>query len=887
MRKAEVAPGMIWQSTLAMTIIDVFVIAVVGALLVILARSRVVRPRIQPTGALHLITATAVTVGLFHLADLVAMLVLPSFIGQAAAMEVMTFLHLEMWWYVTIVVIACICVGLVLARRRIMDYEDALRTEEIRYRAIVENQTEFIVRWQPGGIRTWVNDRYCDYFGQTRDELVGTSFFPLVDDADSSRVRAEIASLSPEAPTRTGEHQVILPSGETRWHEWTDCALFDDDGKLIEIQSVGRDITDRKRAQDALARSEAWMRDLVEKTSDWVWEIGADLRYVYSNPQIEKILGYTKDEICRTGPSELLHPDDLDSAQQRFHECIAEKSGWTSSVVRFRHRNGNYRYIESSAAPVIDRKGNVSGFRGVDRDVTFTTLMTRLSQDLLRAQGETINERIAAWLGEIGEIYLVDQISLWWLDAPSEMARRSHRWTKHEPAPKINETTDLNEFPWIKSRLLAGETIVVASLDDIPADEGRDRGFLAQQNISAALGIPLQVDDALVGFGTFCAVDGEREWPASIVSELTLLSNTLASAYHRTKTMQKLRERERELASHQSELRQALESVSELTEQLKQENVYLRGEVRLAHGHDKIVGNDPKLKKVLADVEKVAPTDVPVLILGETGTGKELIANAVHELSDRADRPLVSVNCAALSPSLIESELFGHEKGAFTGAHRPRKGRFELAHRGTLFLDEIGDLPMELQAKLLRVLQSGSFERLGGTETLTVDVRLVAATNRDLRAAIDAGKFRADLYYRISGFPIEIPPLRERRDDIPMLAEHFVRKHAARHGRNVDRISARSLRWLSEQQWPGNVRELEAFIERSLISMTGNVFDLAGPDPVTRPNQPAKLREESSLRTAEKRHIEQVLEATKWTISGKGGAASILGIPPSTLRSKM
>ena len=287
----------------------------------------------------------------------------------------------------------------------------------------------------------------------------------------------------------------------------------------------------------------------------------------------------------------------------------------------------------------------------------------------------------------------------------------------------------------------------------------------------------------------------------------------------------------------------------------------------------------------------MAPTGVPVLILGETGTGKELIAQAVHDLSGRKDNALISVNCAALSKDLIESELFGHEKGAFTGAHSQRKGRFERAHGGTLFLDEIGDLPAESQAKLLRVLQTGGFERVGGLQTLHVDARLIAATNKNLKRAVADGVFRADLYYRISSFPIELPPLRERPDDIPALTEFLVAKHAKRMGKDIRSISARTIHYLASRQWPGNVRELEGVVQRALISTMGPVldyfesYDVEPEFDVPRRATPTVIA--TDLRTIEREHIVGVLERSGWVISGELGAASMMSIPPSTLRSKM
>lgn len=343
-----------------------------------------------------------------------------------------------------------------------------------------------------------------------------------------------------------------------------------------------------------------------------------------------------------------------------------------------------------------------------------------------------------------------------------------------------------------------------------------------------------------------------------------------------------------------NELKKASAEIEALKDKLQAENILLREEVRTARGFESIIGESAKLKSALAAAEKVSPTDVSVLILGETGTGKELVARAIHSLSERRDAALVCVNCAALSADLIESELFGHEVGAFTGAHQQRKGRFELAHGGTLFLDEIGDLPIEVQAKLLRVLQSGEFERLGGGETLNVDVRVIAATNCELHTMVENGEFRADLFYRINNFPIELPPLRERVEDIPMLASHFVSKYADELGKDITAISEPMMHQLAQQQWPGNVRELEGVIQRAMIASSGSVLDCDAPKapPDIRIVSPSRSDEAaippvSDLNAMQRKHIRDVLERCNWVIAGDKGAAAVLGIPPSSLRSRM
>jgi formate hydrogenlyase transcriptional activator len=328
----------------------------------------------------------------------------------------------------------------------------------------------------------------------------------------------------------------------------------------------------------------------------------------------------------------------------------------------------------------------------------------------------------------------------------------------------------------------------------------------------------------------------------------------------------------------------AFQEIGELKNKLAQEKLYLEDEIRSELNFDEIVGDGPALRAVLKQAETVAPTDSTVLITGETGTGKELIARAIHELSPRRERTFVKVNCAAIPTGLLESELFGHERGAFTGAISQRIGRFELANGGTIFLDEVGDIPLELQPKLLRVLQEQEFERLGSTQTQRVDIRLVAATNRDLAAMVAARTFRSDLYYRLRVFPLLVPPLRERAGDIPALVRYFVEKYARRMNRRVETIPAETLELLVRYPWPGNIRELENLIERAVIVSPGPVLRVPLSELKSPSEQPGDTM---TLRAAEREHILKALEATNWVLAGPRGAATRLGMKRTTLQSKM
>jgi formate hydrogenlyase transcriptional activator len=344
----------------------------------------------------------------------------------------------------------------------------------------------------------------------------------------------------------------------------------------------------------------------------------------------------------------------------------------------------------------------------------------------------------------------------------------------------------------------------------------------------------------------------------------------------------RVKERTADLASAGEQLRTRLREIEDLKQRLEQENIYLREEINLQHPHEEIVGQSEVMKKVLLMVEQVSATDSTVLIQGETGTGKELLARAIHRLSKRKDKPLVTVNCASLPPTLIESELFGREKGAYTGALTRMVGRFEVADEATLFLDEIGELSSEIQSKLLRVLEEGKFERLGSTKTYHVNVRIIAATNRDLAREVNEGRFRKDLFYRLNVFPMTIPPLRERTEDIPILTWAFVRQFEKKMGKRIDAIPRKKIEALKRYPWPGNVRELRNVIEHAMI--VSNSKTLVVDPPQVGPSETPKAR---NLEDMERGHILAVLEKAGWRITGRGGAAETLGLKRTTLQSKM
>ncbi|MFI5314770.1 MAG: sigma 54-interacting transcriptional regulator [Myxococcota bacterium] len=446
----------------------------------------------------------------------------------------------------------------------------------------------------------------------------------------------------------------------------------------------------------------------------------------------------------------------------------------------------------------------------------------------------------------------------------------THSWARPGFTPAPLEGVVGAGLSWYHGRLRAGDVLRFERLpDDLPSEAVAERAYALALPLRSHVAVPL-----LVGGHWVCALvtamaERERAFSDAEVERIRIVGQILANAIFR---------RNLEL-----DLRDSVREVRRLQQRLEAENEYLRDAIGAEVGFDEIAGKSRALREVLEQAAQVAGTSTPVLLLGETGTGKELVAHAIHARSRRDDRPLIKVNCAALPASLIESELFGHEKGAFTGATSAKAGRFELADGGTLFLDEVGELPPEVQAKLLRVLQEGEFERVGAVRTRKVDVRVIAATNRELERAMADGSFRKDLYYRISPFPIRLPPLRERREDIPLLVWDLIHRRQHELGRRIEHISEDAMRALCRYSWPGNIRELGNVIERALILSQGSTLQL----DAFIASQEAAPEISDRAAAVERAHFVRVLERCGWRITGHGNAAESLGLRPSTLRSRL
>ena len=408
--------------------------------------------------------------------------------------------------------------------------------------------------------------------------------------------------------------------------------------------------------------------------------------------------------------------------------------------------------------------------------------------------------------------------------------------------------------------------------EDVPPEAVGEIEYARRTGLRSILTIPVRVGGQVMGAISFSAFSSTREWPDDLIARLRMVGEVFVQALVRSRA--------------DAVLRSAHDEIKRLNARLEAENVYLRQAAQGKLPGD-LASHSPRYNEVLDDIRQVAPTSSTVLLLGETGSGKEVLARAIHELSGRNKRPMVKVNCAALPATLIEAELFGREKGAFTGSLSRQMGRFELADGATILLDEIGELPLELQPKLLRVLQNGEFERLGGTQTIKVDVRVIAASNRDLARAAQEGTFRQDLYYRLNVFPVEVPPLRERREDIPMLSWAFIQEFSDSMGKPISGIDEASMMALQAYSWPGNIRELRNLIERAMILARGPVLKISLGRGSSSSSSSTSGETPGSRDDAERSHLRRALERCGWRIRGAGGAAAVLDMKPTTLESRM
>ncbi|HEY1468320.1 MAG TPA: PAS domain S-box protein [Candidatus Acidoferrum sp.] len=723
--------------------------------------------------------------------------------------------------------------------------EEALRKSEDRWRSVFENSAIGVALTDLNGRFLATNHVYQTMVGYTEEELRALRFLDVTHEDCREANWALITELL-EGKRRQFqiEKKYRRKDGTSIWVSNNVSLVPGTETVPRFIMALSEDVTERKRAEEKLQRSEADLLEAQRMSRTGSLKLDVSSGTVTGSPQVYRIFGVKPDEDTSTSEFWLsrTHPEDQKRIQDLFHRSIIQKTDFDADY-RIVLPDGAIKHLHAVGHPVLNESGDLVQFGGTITDITE------------RKQAEEALRRSEGYLAEAQKLthtgswaWNVRTGALFW----SQEVFRIYDYVPQEGLtwPQFLERVHLEDRPQIEQR--------------------------AKMEASEKDWVDSQLDFRIVlPHGTIKHLHSVAHPVRDESDEITEVVGTVMDVTEQWKA--------------RTELEKAFEEIKRLKDQLHDENLALREQIDQAFMFEEIVGSSPALQNVVSSIVKVAPTDSTVLITGETGTGKELIARAIHKHSQRSGQAFISVNCASIPSSLIASELFGHEKGAFTGAVQRHQGRFELAHSGTIFLDEVGDLPAEMQVALLRVLQERQFERVGGNRLLPTDVRVIAATNRDLTAAIAAGTFRADLFYRLNVFPIEVPPLRKRKEDIPMLVEYFVKRYAEKTGKQIRKIEKNTLELCQSYPWPGNIRELQNIVERSVILCNSDTFwiekawleseqerrpELSGPLPDTLQNQ-------------EKEIIEAALAESKGKIAGPEGAAARLGIPRSTLDSKI
>jgi PAS domain S-box-containing protein len=719
--------------------------------------------------------------------------------------------------------------------------EAVIREQEAELRQVVDTIPAIVWSTLPDGSNTYVNKRFVEYSGSSGEQMAGSGWQALIHPDDLERHAGKWMEAVATGKPLENEVRSRRSDGQYRWQLDRGVPLRDEDGNIVKWYGVTTDIEDRKRAEEALG---VLSRDLQENKAKleeaqrvahvgyWEWDLRTD--HVTWSDETYRIYGLHPQERPMDSATirELVHPEDREFVFRKAAETIQGEVR-ADAEHRIVRPSGEVRVVHSQGDLKRDAAGRPWQLFGTAQDITDR----KRAEDKIRERESELRQivdlvpQLVSVFGPGGERLYANRIGLDYIGLSLE------EWLQTPgngfSSPSFFHPDDRERAARTYSdNARSGGSAFELELR-LRKRDGTYRWFLVRFN-------PLRDEQGQI-----------TRWYAALTD---------------------------------------IEDRKQAEDTLRRENVALREEIDKASMFEEIVGTSSALKAVLSRISKVAPTDSTVLITGETGTGKELVARAIHRRSNRASRPFVSVNCAAIPRDLIASELFGHEKGAFTGATQQRLGRFELANGGTIFLDEVGELPAETQVALLRVLQEHEFERVGGSRRIRADVRVIAATNRDLQAAISAGSFRSDLFYRLNVFPIEIPSLRERSTDIPLLVEYFIDRYARKAGKNIKRVSKKALELLQSYPWPGNIRELQNVIERSVILCETEIFSIDEnwlPPPPLTPESKQQVELPRRLLVQEKDMIEAALKDTHGRVFGPTGAAAKLGIPRSTLESKI
>jgi len=711
-----------------------------------------------------------------------------------------------------------------------IDIEDRKQAQR-ELQQLVDAVPQHIVVLYGDGRRLYANQAVLDYHGLTLEEFLVEPITNCFHPEDLERYKHQRNSGIAAGEPWEAEARLRRKDGQYRWFLIRGRPLRDEPGLVIRWYLARTDIQDRKQAEQEL-------RQLVDAVPQHMIVLAADGKPLYANQVALDFYGLKLEECLDPNSiKKKIHPDELASYLDTRQRGISSGAPFAAEV-RLRSRNGKYHWFLILFNPLRDGQGHVVRWYATATDI----------ED--RKQSEEALRRSQAYLAEAQSL---SHTGSWAYDV-RRGSRETYRTFGFDPEEGAISRRE------VRNRIH-------------PADLPRFDENLA----------------TIIRQKARASIDFRLLLPDGSIKHVHCVSRPLFDALGEVVELVGTNMDVTEQHQARAALEKAFEEIKQLKDELYKENLALKEEIDQASMFEEIVGTSQVLRRVLVQMAKVAPTDSTVLIAGETGTGKELIARAIHKRSQRSSRAFVSVNCAAIPQALIGSELFGHEKGAFTGATQRRLGRFELADGGTLFLDEVGDLPAETQIALLRVLQERQFERIGGTQSVAVDVRVIAATNRDLKTAITAGAFRSDLFYRLSVFPIAVPPLRDRKDDIPLLVEYLIERYASKAGKKIKNIHKRTLELFQAYDWPGNIRELQNVVERAVILCDGKTFSV--DELRLQPESPRTSHAGNGLARPgadqERELIESALARSQGRVAGPLGAAAKLGIPRSTLETKI
>jgi formate hydrogenlyase transcriptional activator len=775
--------------------------------------------------------------------------------------------------------------------------EEALRKSEERWRSVFENSAIGVALTDLNGRFLATNPTYQKMLGYTDEEFQTVSFLEIThEDYREANLALVTELLEGKREQFQIEKQYRRKDGSLIWVRNNVSLVPGTESIPRFIMALSEDITERKHAEEALRKSDERVRLILDSAAEGIFGCDPEGTCLFCNRAAVRLLGYDEPvELLGQNMHALEHHTHKDGTPFPIDECpiyvgFHENRGVYIDDDIFWRKDGTSFPVEYWSHPMV-RDGKTVGAVITFFDITErkkaeeelrkseqrkctlleinNAIINNLTQEALFVSAYEAIRRVVSFDRAAFLLYRPETKTLKLLSMDSDTESEFFR---------LGKEYDLQETRISERVLESQQAVVRGDLEKEQQSPGDQR--LVAEGIQSYCVVPLVAMGNSIGTFTVWSETQNRysEADAELLQEV---ANQVALAIANMKSY---------------------EEIAALKARLERENVYLQEEIRTVHNFEEIVGNDPTLLELLRRVDQVAPADSSVLIYGETGTGKELIARAIHDRSARKNRPLVKVNCSAISAGLVESELFGHVKGAFTGAFERRIGRFELANGGTLFLDEVGELPLETQVKLLRVLQEREFEPVGSNRSVHVDVRIIAATNRNLQESISAGSFRSDLYYRLNVFPLEVPPLRERRSDIPQLAMFFLSRYSRNLGKRMEGISAAATESLLRYSWPGNIRELQNVIERALILSPGPILQLetdlisvsaskALRDPAREVAEVAQRTGPSSalktLEEVERAHISAVLQQTHGVIEGANGAAKTLGMHPNTLRHRM